>query len=66
MKTRIERALQIASSLIIVGLGIELGTLLWFHPLALVFFVLLGGTAVVLGMVIYLVSLVFVVGSGKS
>jgi hypothetical protein len=36
-------------------------SLLWFHPLSFVLFVFVGATLVGLGILIYLVSLVFVV-----
>ncbi len=57
----IRRFLQVSSSLIILGLLVELVTLLWFHPLSFVLFVFVGVTLIGLGIVIYLISLVFAV-----
>jgi len=57
----IRRFLQVSSSLIILGLLVELVTLLWFHPLSFVLFVFFGATLIGLGIVIYLISLVFAV-----
>ena len=57
----IRRFLQVSSSLIILGLLVELVTLLWFHPLSFVLFVFVGATLIGLGIVIYLISLVFAV-----
>lgn len=60
MKTRIERMLQIASALIIVGLLVEIASLLWFHPLAFVLFVFISASLTALGILVYLASLVFI------
>jgi hypothetical protein len=57
----IRRLLQVSSALVIVGLLLEIVSLLWFHPLSFVLFVFVGATLVGLGILIYLVSLVFVV-----
>ncbi|MGB6265233.1 MAG: hypothetical protein WBF56_05760 [Candidatus Acidiferrales bacterium] len=55
------RLLQISSALAIAGLLIEIVSLLWFHPLSFVLFAFVAATLVGLGIVVYLVSLVFVV-----
>jgi hypothetical protein len=55
----IRRFLQVSSSLIILGLLVEIISLLWFHPLAFVLFVFVGAVLIGLGIVVYLVSLVF-------
>ena len=57
----IRRFLQVSSSLIILGLLVEIVSLLWFHPLSFVLFVFVGATLIGLGIVIYLFSLVFAV-----
>jgi hypothetical protein len=57
----IRRFLQVSSSLIILGLLVEIVSLLWFHPLSFVLFVFMGATLIGLGIVIYLISLVFAV-----
>jgi hypothetical protein len=57
----IRRFLQVSSALIILGLLVEIVSLLWFHPLSFVLFVFVGATFIGLGIVIYLISLVFAV-----
>jgi hypothetical protein len=57
----IRRLLQVSSALVIVGLLLEIVSLLWFHPLSFVLFAFVGATFVGLGILVYLVSLVFVV-----
>jgi hypothetical protein len=59
----IRRFLQVSSGLIILGLLVELVSILWFHPLAFVLFVFVGATLTGLGIVVFLVSLVFAVSS---
>ena len=53
-----ERRLRIAGTLIMSGLLIELGSLLWSHPLAFILFIAVGGSLMAIGIVIYLYSLV--------
>jgi len=57
----IRRLLQVSSALVIVGLLLEIVSLLWFHPLSFVLFAFIGATLIGLGILVYLVSLVFVV-----
>jgi|HubBroStandDraft_1064217.scaffolds.fasta_scaffold161546_1 hypothetical protein len=57
----IQRFLQAASGLIILGLLVEIVTLLWFHPLSFVLFAFVGAILIGLGIVVYLLSLVFAV-----
>jgi hypothetical protein len=52
--------LRVASALIIVGLGIEVVTLLWFHPLAFGLFAFVAAPLIALGILLFLVPLVFV------
>ncbi len=59
----IRRFLQAASGLIILGLLVEIVTLLWFHPLSFVLFAFVGAILIGLGIVVYLFSLVFAVAS---
>lgn len=63
MKLGIKRLLQISSVLIIVGLLVEIASLLWFHPLAFVLFVFVAASLISLGILIFLASLVFVTRS---
>ena len=55
----IRRFLQISSGLIILGLLVEIVSLLWFHPLAFVLFAFVGASLIALGILVYLASLVF-------
>lgn len=52
--------LRVSSALIIVGLLVEIASLLWFHPLSFVLFAFVGTSLIGLGIVVYLASLVFV------
>ena len=54
------RLLRISSFLVIVGLVLELVSLLWFHPLSFVLFAFLAASLIGLGILLYLVSLVLV------
>jgi hypothetical protein len=54
------RLLRISSFLVIVGLVLEIVSLLWFHPLSFVLFAFLAVSLIGLGILVYLVSLVFV------
>jgi hypothetical protein len=55
------RLLRISGALIVLGLFVEIVSLLWFHPLAFVLFAFVGVALIGLGIVVYLASLVFVV-----
>ena len=59
----IQRFLQVSSSLVILGLLVEIVSLLWFHPLSFVLFVFVGVILMGLGIVVYLLSLVFAVSA---
>jgi hypothetical protein len=54
----IERRLQLAGSLLILGLLIEALTVLWTRPVAFVVFVGLGGVLFAAGILLYLYSFV--------
>ena len=56
-KTPLERRLQFASFLSILGLAVEAGSLLWSHPLAFLGFIFPGGALILAGILIYLYSL---------
>jgi hypothetical protein len=56
----ISRLLKISSALIIVGLLLELVSLLWLHPLSFVLFAFVAASLIGLGVVVYLISVVFV------
>jgi hypothetical protein len=53
-----DRRLRVAGTLIVLGLLIELGSLLWSHPLAFILFIAAGGLLIAVGILVYLHSLV--------
>jgi hypothetical protein len=55
----IRRFLQASSAFVILGLLVELATILWHHPLSFVLFAFVASSFVGLGIVCYLVSLLF-------
>jgi hypothetical protein len=55
----IERFLKVSSGLVILGLLVEIVSLLWFHPLSFVLFAFVGVALMGLGIAVYLFSLVF-------
>jgi uncharacterized membrane protein YccC len=54
---QIERALRISGVLLILGIVVEIVSLLWEKPLAFLLFVGVGGALTFLGIVLYLYSL---------
>jgi hypothetical protein len=56
----IRRLLQVSSALAILGLLIEILSLVWFHPLSFVLFAFVAAGLIGLGILVYLVSLVLV------
>lgn len=56
--TKIEKRIRLAGILAVLGLAVELVTLHWSHPTSFLFFLLLGGTLMGLGIIVYLFSLV--------
>ena len=52
------KRLQLSGVLVAVGLIVEVVTLYWAHPLAFLAFIVLGGTLVAAGMLLYLYSIV--------
>ena len=56
----IGRLLRVSSLLVIVGLVLEIVSLLWFHPLPFVLFAFLAASLIGLGVLVYQDSLVFV------
>jgi hypothetical protein len=62
----IRRLLQVSSALVIVGLLVEIVSLLWFHPLSFVLFAFVAAGLIGLGILVYLVSLVFVPEPSES
>ena len=62
----IQRFLQVSSGLIILGLLVEIVSLLWFHPLSFLLFAFVGVVLIGLGTVVYLISLVFAVSPSAA
>jgi hypothetical protein len=60
------RLLRFSSALIVLGLLVEIISLLWFHPLAFVLFAFVGVVLIALGILVYLASLVFAVPSAHG
>jgi len=56
-----QRLLQVSSALVILGLIVEIISLVWIHPLAFVLFAFVGASLIGLGILVYLASLVFAV-----
>ena len=56
--TRLEQRLRLAGCLLIGGLIVELLTLRWAHPTSFLFFALLGGSLIGLGILYYHYALV--------
>jgi len=54
------RLLQISSGALILGLILEVVTLLWFHPLSFVLFAFVAAALIGLGILIYLAALALV------
>jgi hypothetical protein len=55
----LEKRLRVAGTLLMIGLLIEATCLLWAKPIAFVLFVAIGGLFLFVGVVVYLLSLVF-------
>jgi hypothetical protein len=60
------RLLRISSGLIVFGLGVEIVSLLWFHPLSFVLFAFVAAILIGLGILVFLASLVFAVSPPAS
>ncbi len=56
--TKIEKRIRLSGILLIAGLLVELATLNWSHPTAFLFFLILGGTLMAAGILLFLLSLV--------
>lgn len=52
-----ERKLRLSGLLIVTGLGVEAGSLLWSHVTAFVLFLLLGGLLLATGLLTYLYAI---------
>lgn len=54
---KMNRRLRLSGILVVLGLVVDVLSLLWNHPLAFVAFMFLGGLFVFLGIIVYLASL---------
>jgi hypothetical protein len=54
-----QRLLQVSSALVVLGLIVEMISLEWIHPLAFVLFAFVGVSLIGMGILVFLVSLVF-------
>lgn len=54
---KLERRLRISGLLVGLGLAVEALTMAWSHPTAFLVFLLLGGTMVGLGVLLYLYAI---------
>jgi hypothetical protein len=66
MSALMERRLRISGTLIVLGLLVEALSLLRIHPLAFLGFMFVGGGFLILGITIYLYSLVSVAEPPKA
>jgi hypothetical protein len=64
--TKIQRRVQVSSMLVLLGLFVELVSLVWSHPTAFVLFVIPGALLMAAGAVVYLYSLVSVSESNEE
>ena len=58
LRSGLEGRLQLSGLLIVVGLGIEVATLYWNHPVSFFLFLCVGSLLVGAGMLLYLWSVV--------
>jgi len=56
--TGIERRIRIAGILIVLGLSMELISLMWSHPTAFLLFLFVGAVLIAAGLLYYLYSLI--------
>lgn len=54
-----QKYLRISSVLVILGLLVEIVSLVWLHPLAFVLFAFVGAFLIGLGILVYLAGIVF-------
>ncbi len=63
---KIARRIRISGIFLLLGLGVEVVSLLWSHPTSFLVFTILGGFFLFLGFVAYLFSLVFTAPSHEK
>ena len=60
ISTKMQRRVRISGTLVLLGLLVELASLLWSHPPAFILFLMPGALLMAAGILLYLVSLVSV------
>jgi hypothetical protein len=60
------RLLRVSSALVVVGLCVEIISLLWFHPLSFVLFAFVAASLIFVGVLVFLASLLFVVNASPG
>ena len=58
--SRLDLALRIAATLVLIGLIVELISLSWHSPISFIVFVVAGGLAIAIGILIFFYSIVAV------
>jgi len=61
-----QRLRRISSGLIVLGLGVEIISLLWFHPLAFALFAFVATALIAAGILVFLASLAFVAEAAQT
>ena len=56
---KLSRPFRASGILLMVGLGVEAGSLFWVHPIAFLMFFIAGGALLGAGVLLYLYSIVF-------
>lgn len=56
---KVARRIRVSGIFILLGMGIEVVSLIWSHPTSFLVFVIFGGACLLLGLAAYLFSLVF-------
>jgi hypothetical protein len=64
--SKMQRRIRTSSTLVLLGLIVELVSLLWSHPTAFVVFLVLGASLMGVGIVIYFYSLVSIPESSAA
>lgn len=55
----VERGIRVAGVLVLIGLIIELFTMFWSHPTAIIWYMVFGGGCLMLGVILYVIILVW-------
>ena len=58
MSETLQERLRVSALLVMIGLVVELASLTWRHPTAFIFFAVVGGTAMMAGMIVFMWTIV--------